>query len=252
MGAIGKEACAAIFQAMKELDGRGRGAAARALAGVVDPEPGWIGELAVACQKEEDPEARAVMIDTLSVWRFDADRFLEMLIPALGAENAALQSSVMNALILLDRPSETSVPALVRVLEGKDLPLARRAASTLGHLGSDARAAVQLAHLVRAAAILTVTETGSTSRAVSKCRPRCPILAMTSDESVVRRLCLNWGVTPLLVGADTPGGDEARIAFGLERAQALGRVRSGDRVVTTAGVVRTVGTTNSIRVVEVP
>ena len=96
----------------------------------------------MACQKEEDPEARAVMIDTLSVWRFDADRFLEMLIPALGAENAALQSSVMNALILLDRPSETSVPALVRVLEGKDLPLARRAASTLGHLGSDARAAV--------------------------------------------------------------------------------------------------------------
>jgi pyruvate kinase len=117
---------------------------------------------------------------------------------------------------------------------------------------SVARAAVQLAHLVRAAAILTVTETGSTSRAVSKCRPRCPILAMTSDEGVVRRLCLNWGVTPLFVGADTPGGDEARIAFGLERAQALGRVRSGDRVVTTAGVVRTVGTTNSIRVVEVP
>jgi pyruvate kinase len=117
---------------------------------------------------------------------------------------------------------------------------------------SVARAAVQLAHLVRAAAILTVTETGSTSRAVSKCRPRCPILAMTSDESVVRRLCLNWGVTPLFVGADTPGGDEARIAFGLERAQALGRVQSGDRVVTTAGVVRTVGTTNSIRVVEVP
>jgi len=117
---------------------------------------------------------------------------------------------------------------------------------------SVARAAVQLAHLVRAAAILTVTETGSTSRAVSKCRPRCPILAMTSDESVVRRLCLNWGVTPLLVGADTPGGDEARIAFGLERAQALGRVQSGDRVVTTAGVVRTVGTTNSIRVVQVP
>jgi pyruvate kinase len=115
-----------------------------------------------------------------------------------------------------------------------------------------ARAAVHLANLVRAAAILTVTETGSTSRAVSKCRPRCPILAMTSDEGVVRRLCLNWGVTPLFVSASAAAEDAARIAFGLERAQALGRVRSGDLVVTTAGVSRTVGTTNSIRVVQVP
>jgi pyruvate kinase len=113
-----------------------------------------------------------------------------------------------------------------------------------------AQAAVHLAHQLRAAAILTVTETGSTSRAVSKCRPRCPILAMSSDATVVRRLCLNWGVTPLLVSA--AGGDEERLAFGLQRAQALGRVRSGDRVVTTAGVARTVGTTNLIRVVQVP
>jgi pyruvate kinase len=114
-----------------------------------------------------------------------------------------------------------------------------------------AQAAVHLAHQLRAAAILTVTETGSTSRAVSKCRPRCQILAMTSDESVVRRLCLNWGVTPLLVGAGDADGDAARIAFGLARARALGRVRPGDLVVTTAGVSRAVGTTNLIHVVKV-
>ena len=99
---------------------------------------------------------------------------------------------------------------------------------------------------------MTVTETGSTSRAVSKCRPRCPILAMTSDEVVVRRLCLNWGVTPIHVGARDAQGDEERIAFGVRRAVALGRLQSGDRVVTTAGVARTIGTTNLIRVLEVP
>jgi len=115
-----------------------------------------------------------------------------------------------------------------------------------------ARAAVKLAHELRAAAILTVTETGFTSRAVSKCRPRCPILALTSDSTVVRRLCLNWGVTPLLVTAGAPDGDEARIAFGLERARALGRVQAGDLVVTTAGVARAVGTTSLIRVLQVP
>ena len=115
-----------------------------------------------------------------------------------------------------------------------------------------ARATVHLAHQLRAAAILTVTETGFTSRAVSKCRPRCPILAITPDPGVVRRLCLNWGVTPLQVGPGAADDDEARIAFGLERARALGRVRSGDLVVTTAGVARAVGTTSLIRVVQVP
>ncbi len=113
-----------------------------------------------------------------------------------------------------------------------------------------AQAAVHLAQQLHAAAILTVTETGSTSRAVSKCRPRCPILAMTSDAGVVRRLCLNWGVTPLFVGAGDD--DAARLAFGLARARELGRVRPGDLVVTTAGVSRAVGTTNLIRVVQVP
>jgi pyruvate kinase len=115
-----------------------------------------------------------------------------------------------------------------------------------------AQAAVHLAHQIRASAIVTVTETGSTSRAVSKCRPRCPILAMASDPIVVRRLCLNWGVTPIAVGLAEAQGDEERIAFGIRRAVALGRIRSGDTVVTTAGVARTIGTTNLIRVLQVP
>jgi pyruvate kinase len=115
-----------------------------------------------------------------------------------------------------------------------------------------AQAAVHLAHQVGAAAILTVTETGSTSRAVSKCRPRCPILAMTSDAAVVRRLCLNWGVTPLFVAEGAADGDAARVSFGLSSARAMGRVRPGDLVVTTAGVSRAVGTTSLIRVVQVP
>jgi pyruvate kinase len=69
---------------------------------------------------------------------------------------------------------------------------------------------------------------------------------------VVRRLCLNWGVTPLLVGAAEAEGDQARIELGLARARALGRVLSGDVVVTTTGVSRTVGTTSVVRVVTVP
>jgi len=114
-----------------------------------------------------------------------------------------------------------------------------------------ARAAVHLAHQLRAAAIVTVTETGFTSRAVSKCRPRCPILAVTPDAGVVRRLCLNWGVTPFALAADAAEDDEARIAFGLARARAAGRLRPGDLVVTTAGVARAARTTSQIRVLRV-
>jgi pyruvate kinase len=115
-----------------------------------------------------------------------------------------------------------------------------------------ARAAVKLAHELRAAAILTLTESGFTSRATSKARPRCPILALTSDPRVVRRLCLNWGVTPLLHPPAPADSDHARIAFGLERARALGLARPGDLVVTTAGISGTVGTTSQLRVVTVP
>jgi pyruvate kinase len=113
------------------------------------------------------------------------------------------------------------------------------------------RAAVALAHELGAAAILTLTETGFASRAISKHRPRCPILAVTSDPRVVRRLCLNWGVTPMHYGAHSGETDEARIRSGIERALTLGCVRSGDLVVTTAGISRAVGSTSQIRVVPV-
>jgi pyruvate kinase len=114
-----------------------------------------------------------------------------------------------------------------------------------------AKAAVDLAHQLGAVAILTVTETGFTSRSISRCRPRCPILAITPDPDVVRRLCLNWGVTSWLYPGADRDPDEARVAFGVARALALGRARPGDRVVTTAGISRAVGTTSQIRVVPV-
>jgi pyruvate kinase len=110
---------------------------------------------------------------------------------------------------------------------------------------------VGLAHQVGAAAILTLTETGSTSRSISKYRPRCPILAVTPSPRVVRRLALNWGVTPLAWEGPVASGDadEERVAFGLRSGAALGCLRPGDRVVVTAGISRAVGSTNRIRVV---
>lgn len=57
--------------------------------------------------------------------------------------------------------------------------------------------AVRMADQLGATAIISLTETGFTSRLVSKHRPECPILAVTSSSRVTRRLCMNWGVVPI-------------------------------------------------------
>lgn len=114
-----------------------------------------------------------------------------------------------------------------------------------------AQAANALANHLRAAAIVSLTESGFTARQVSKYRPRCPNLALTSDPRVMRRLALNWGVTPVLYQGESDD-DEARAAFGVEAAKRLGFAGSGDVVVVTAGISREPGSTRAIRVVTVP
>ncbi len=65
---------------------------------------------------------------------------------------------------------------------------------------------------------------------------------------VVRKLSLNWGVTPLLAEGAQADGD--MLAFGMRRGRELGYIRRGDVVVATAGISRKTGSTNMIRVIE--
>ena len=59
------------------------------------------------------------------------------------------------------------------------------------------QAAIAMADHLQAAAIISLTETGLTSRLISKYRPSCPIVAVTSSIEVVRRFSMNWGVHAL-------------------------------------------------------
>jgi len=111
-------------------------------------------------------------------------------------------------------------------------------------------AAQSMANHLQARAILTLTESGFTSRQISKYRPRCPILAVTSSAAVARRLALNWGVTATL--AEGALDDEARVSHGLAWAQAQGLLEAGDVVVVTAGISHEAGSTSSIHVVTLP
>jgi len=111
------------------------------------------------------------------------------------------------------------------------------------------QAAITMANHLGAAAILTLTESGFTSRSISKYRPRCPILAITSAPDVVRRLAMNWGVTALLHEGEA--SDEERVRFGVAWARAQGVVVPGDLVVATGGASGLTGSTNTLRIVTV-
>lgn len=100
---------------------------------------------------------------------------------------------------------------------------------------------------LEASAIITATSSGYTSKAVSKFRPRTPIIAATTTESVMRKLSMVWGVYPVISkkSSDTDEIIEVSIASAMEK----GYVKEGDLIVITAGVpVGVSGTTNLIKV----
>lgn len=98
-----------------------------------------------------------------------------------------------------------------------------------------------------ARAIITPTESGYTARMVSKYRPKSPIVAVTPNEQVVRRLSLVWGVLPIK-GEHVPNTDDL-FQHAVDNAIKAGLIRLGDLVIITAGVpVGRSGTTNLMKV----
>jgi pyruvate kinase len=109
------------------------------------------------------------------------------------------------------------------------------------------RATCTTAHDLDAAAIVTLTETGSTARMISKFRPMCPIIGCTTNERVCRQLSMSWGVTPVLF-EEKQTSDEL-FEHAIEKAVETGIVKYGDLVVLTAGLPMGMsGTTNTLKV----
>lgn len=105
----------------------------------------------------------------------------------------------------------------------------------------------QISEQLDAAAIMTLTKTGSTARNVSKFRPKTPILAVTPHVDVSRQLQLVWGVKPLLVLDLDSTKATVESAFSVAQEKEL--LKDGDLVVTTAGTLQGVaGSTDLIKV----
>lgn len=96
-------------------------------------------------------------------------------------------------------------------------------------------------------AILTPTQSGATARMVSSFRPMSPILAVTPERSVARKLTLAWGVMPALA----PPAQSIDELLDLAIDAALDRkvAGPGDLVAIIAGVKAGVpGTTNLLKI----
>jgi pyruvate kinase len=105
----------------------------------------------------------------------------------------------------------------------------------------------QIAEQLDAAAIMSLTKSGSTARNVSKFRPRKPILAVTPHMDVARQLQLVWGVKPLLV-LELPSTTQTFQAA-VSVAQEKKLLSQGDLVVLTAGTLQGIsGSTDLIKV----
>lgn len=112
-----------------------------------------------------------------------------------------------------------------------------------------ARAACRLAHYIRAKAIITPTQTGSTARRVSKYRPEQPIIALCSLPAVTRRMKLYWGVVP--VRTRQPKTTDQLFSLAESVAKSLRLVSRGDTMVMSSGTPGVVGSTDLIKVIEV-
>lgn len=97
-------------------------------------------------------------------------------------------------------------------------------------------------------AIILLTETGRTARAVAKFRPLQPVYAVTREPSVARQLSLSWGVNPRLIKFSDESRESifSRIISGLKRANL---VSPGSRVICVSGqIIGKENMTNTINI----
>jgi pyruvate kinase len=110
--------------------------------------------------------------------------------------------------------------------------------------------ACHTAYSLEAKAIVAFTRSGSTAGRVSKYRPRVPILAITPDCNVCRRLLLRWGVHPIQIPEQK--SIDGLFATGVRLAREMKIVRPGDLIVITGGIpIGVAGSTNLLKVEKI-
>lgn len=103
---------------------------------------------------------------------------------------------------------------------------------------------------LNAAAIITVTLSGFTAEMVARYKPACQIIGCSTEPQICRQMNLLFGIRPISI--DKEYSADVLFVHAAEEAKRAGYVKSGDKVVITAGMpLGVAGKTNMIRVLEV-
>ncbi len=132
--------------------------------------------------------------------------------------------------------------------------LAQEAYDTSNKDNNDAiaNAIANTAKLIGAKLIVSYTETGRSSRRISKARPSCPILSISNKLTTVRQNALYWGVYSCLIeSAYMPSLIEDMEVVAIVKAKEYG-LKPGDYIVVGGGTPTGSGRTNFMRIVQIP
>lgn len=176
------------------------------------------------------------------------------------AEVSDVANAIFDAVDAVMLSGETAMgahPALVvatmdRIIRSAEDVHAEQTWSLRHGAGDDVAGAVS--HAVDAiagdldlACIVSATQTGATARAVAAHRPAVPVLAITPDATIARRLSLVWGVQSSVVQPYSTIDEMIAVAAGAARDAGL--ATSGDLIAVTGGVaVNVAGSTNFVQV----
>jgi pyruvate kinase len=132
-------------------------------------------------------------------------------------------------------------PFAVKYKEDLKIETIYQIPSNVGH------AAVTLADMLHAKAIFTFTASGFTALAISKQRPRTPIIALTPQKEIQRRCCLYWGVRSFVIDFIKSTDEMFQVSEKVALSENI--ARKGDVIIITAGIpFGTISTTNMIKV----
>jgi pyruvate kinase len=109
----------------------------------------------------------------------------------------------------------------------------------------------QVAGLLPVKAMVTYTRSGSTSLRAARERPQAPVLSLTPNQDVARRLALAWGVHSVYPDGGVQSVDQM-VATACKTARAEGYAAPGDAIVIAAGMpFGRAGTTNLLHIAQV-
>jgi len=100
---------------------------------------------------------------------------------------------------------------------------------------------------LNASAIIGVSRSGATVRKISRFRPNCPIIGVTTSKAAYYQLAISWGVVPMLTEFQTCS--DALFEKAMKAGLDSGLCKKGSLVIISAGIpIADKGTTNVMRI----